>query len=91
MLRFKDHHIYNSFDLKKIKDEFSKIASPNKIIITTQKDAARLSAFKDDLKDLPVFALPMSHDFLFNEETKFEKRIFGYVDAANTQTGVEFD
>ena len=84
MLRFKDHHIYDSLDIKKIKDEFSKIDSSKKILITTEKDAARLTAFEDEIKVLPLFALPMSHHFLFNEENKFEKIISEYCGASKT-------
>jgi len=79
MLRFNDHHIYNSPDLKKITEQFSKINSSKKIIITTEKDAARLSAFEEELKELPIFVLPMAHKFLFDEEKKFEKLILEYV------------
>ena len=90
MLRFKDHHNYDSVDIKRIKDEFSKIDSSNKIIITTEKDAARLTAFEDELKDFAIFALPMSHQFLFNEEKKFEKLIFEYVEVSRKQSSVDF-
>lgn len=78
-LRFNDHHIYNSLDLKKINEQFSKINSSKKIIVTTEKDAARLSVFKEELKDLPFFVLPMAHKFLFDEEMKFEKLILKFV------------
>jgi tetraacyldisaccharide 4'-kinase len=91
MLRFKDHHIYDSLDVKKIKAEFSKIDSSKKIVITTEKDVARLSAFENELKNLPVFVLRMSHQFLFDEEKKFENLIFGYVDANRKQSQVEFE
>jgi len=65
-LRFKDHHHYNRNDINKIKDEFSALNSSQKIILTTEKDATRLFPFKNDLKDLPVFVLPMAHRFLFD-------------------------
>ncbi len=90
-LRFKDHHIYDSFDIKRIKEEFSKIVSSKKIIVTTEKDAARLSAFEDELKDIPVFVLPMSHRFLFDEEKKFKNTIFKFVDSHEKQTGMGFE
>jgi len=86
LLAFKDHHIYDSVDIKKIKDEFSKINSLNKIIITTEKDAARLSKFENELEELPFFVLPMSHKFLFAEEKNFEKIIFEFVGSFEGQT-----
>jgi len=79
MLAYKDHHIFTINDLKQIKDQFSKIESHNKIILTTEKDATRLSSFKNDLKDLPVFVLPMAHQFLFDEEISFQDEILKYV------------
>jgi tetraacyldisaccharide 4'-kinase len=85
LLSFKDHHIYDSGDITKIKDEFSKMDSLNRIVITTEKDATRLSKFAKELKDLPVFALPMSHKFLFDEEKNFEKIIFEFVDSFEGQ------
>ena len=80
-IRFKDHHIYKLADIKKIKEEFWAIDSAEKVIVTTEKDAARLSAFENELKDLPFFVLPMAHQFLFDEENKFEELILNYVDS----------
>ncbi len=91
MLRFKDHHIYDSLDIKKIKEEFSKIPSEKKIIITTEKDAARLSAFENELKDLPFFVLPMAHQFLFDGEKKFGKLIFEFIDSFKNRNGMAFE
>jgi tetraacyldisaccharide 4'-kinase len=81
-LRFKDHHLYNENDIKKIKEEFSKLNSSQKIILTTEKDATRLSSFKNHLKDLPVFVLPMAHQFLFDEEMSFQREVSRYVEEA---------
>ena len=78
-LRFKDHHVYNGYDIKKIKDEFSALNSSQKIILTTEKDATRLSSFKNALKDLPVFVLPMAHQFLFDETNSFENVVMEYL------------
>src|SRR5690242_12660589 len=80
-IRFKDHHVYNLADIKKIKENFTAINSADKIIITTEKDAGRLSAFENELKDLPVFVLPMWHQFLFGEEKKFNELIFNFVES----------
>jgi len=80
-IRFKDHHIYDSYDLKKIKIEFSKIDSLKKIILTTEKDATRLFQFENELKDLPIYVLPMAHHFLFDEGTKFENEILDFVNS----------
>ncbi len=81
MIRFNDHHVYDTMDLKKINDEFSKIESSLKIILTTEKDAPRLLKFENELKGLPIFVLPMSHQFLFGEESEFEKSVLDYVES----------
>ncbi|MEO8821589.1 MAG: tetraacyldisaccharide 4'-kinase [Ginsengibacter sp.] len=79
-IRFSDHHVYNSIDLKKITNEFSKIEVGQKIILTTEKDAVRLSTFENELRDLPFFVLPMAHQFLFGEEMEFEKSVLEYIE-----------
>jgi tetraacyldisaccharide 4'-kinase len=81
MLRFKDHYNFHKTDVEKIKKDFLKINSSKKIILTTEKDATRLSIFEKEFKDLPVFVLPMVHQFLFDEDKKFEKIIFDFVDS----------
>lgn len=40
---FPDHHNYSREDLKMIEDKFSKLPGERKIIVTTEKDAVRLS------------------------------------------------
>ena len=42
MLRYADHHIFHSNDLKDIKQHFDKIPGNKKVILTTEKDAVRL-------------------------------------------------
>ena len=39
------------------------------MILTTEKDGVRLEKFESELKQLPVYVLPMTHQFLFGEET----------------------
>ncbi len=80
-LRFKDHHNFHITDLEKIKKEFSKMDSSNKIILTTEKDATRLFRFEDELKDFPIYVLPMAHQFLFEEDEIFNKIIFDFVES----------
>lgn len=81
MILFRDHHIFSIDDLKEIKKQFSKIESANKIILTTEKDGVRLAKYENELKDLPVYVLPMRHKFLFGEEEKFDATIISFVDS----------
>jgi tetraacyldisaccharide 4'-kinase len=80
MLRYADHHIFNSNDLAAIKKHFKKMQASNKIIVTTEKDATRLVKFADELKDYPVYVLPIEHSFLFGEGEGFDKLVLGFID-----------
>jgi tetraacyldisaccharide 4'-kinase len=81
MLLFKDHHIFTIDDLEEIKNQYSRIESPDKMILTTEKDGVRLTKFESELKHLPVYVIPMSHKFLFGEETEFDTRVVEFVDS----------
>jgi tetraacyldisaccharide 4'-kinase len=83
-LVFKDHHIFNMDDLNNIKKQFSKIESTNKMMLTTEKDGVRLAKFESELKQMPVYILPMRHKFLFGGEMRFEKRVVEFVDGYYT-------
>ncbi len=72
MLRYPDHHIFNSDDLQDIKQQFEKIKADKKFILTTEKDAVRLIKFESELKDHPVYVLPIQHSFLFNSAGEFD-------------------
>ena len=79
VLSFPDHHIFNTDDLNDIIRQFNKIDNPNKIIITTEKDAVRLLKFENELSTFPIYVLPMSHKFLFEEEDKFHQQVFDFI------------
>ena len=79
MLHYPDHHIFTIDDWKEIKKRFDKIESEKKIILTTEKDAVRLSKFGVQLNDIPLYVIPLKHHFLFNEEEKFLSLIKNYI------------
>ncbi len=79
MLRYPDHHIFHTNDLVDIKKQFEKIPSSNKIILTTEKDGVRLAKFENELKDYPVYILPIVHSFLFDEAAAFNKIVIEYI------------
>ena len=84
MLRYPDHHIFTSSDLKEIKHHFSKLTSNNKIILTTEKDAVRLEKFGEGLNDLPIYVWPIAHDFLFNRKDDFLLSIDEFIQSNRT-------
>ncbi len=84
MLRFPDHHIFDTDDLAEIKKQFEKIKSKKKIILTTEKDAVRLQKFETELSDFPIYVIPIEHAFLFNEAEKFNKGIIEFIAGFNS-------
>ena len=78
-LSFNDHHIFNIDDLNNIKEKFNEIDEPNKIILTTEKDAVRFTKFARELENLPLYVLPIHHEFLFNEGKLFDKSVSSYI------------
>jgi tetraacyldisaccharide 4'-kinase len=89
MLRYPDHHIFDMDDLRDIKKQFEKIKSSNKIILTTEKDAVRLVKYGQELKDYPLFVLPIEHSFLFNEASLFNNQIISFIDSFAGMPGNE--
>lgn len=79
MLRYPDHHIFHSNDLKDIKEQFAKIKADKKLVLTTEKDAVRLEKFESDLKDFPVYVIPIEHKFLFDDEDKFRNQVNAFI------------
>lgn len=79
---FSDHHIFSIDDWKDILDRFASINTENKIILTTEKDAVRLVKFAAELKDIPLFVIPIEMKLLFNSNERFrtglEKFIASY-------------
>ena len=70
-LLYSDHHIFTIDDWKEILKRFNNIQHSEKIILTTEKDAVRLMKFHNEMRDLPVFVMPITVDFLFNEQPLF--------------------
>lgn len=85
MILFKDHHIFTTDDLEEIKKKFSEMASQNKIILTTEKDGVRLAKYESELKNLPVYIIPMRHKFLFEEEAQFESAVISFIEESTAK------
>lgn len=81
LLTFSDHHNFKQKDIKLITEQFNKIASEKKVIITTEKDATRLAnhpAMGNELKKY-IYALPIETRILQQREDSFKKNIIDYV------------
>lgn len=81
-LFYRDHHSFLIEDLLLIMKKFDEIDSQHKIILVTEKDAARLVTnqfFPDKLKAL-IYALPIKVKILNKQENIFIQKIKDYVD-----------
>ena len=78
---FSDHHSFKEKDLLDIRKTFEHIIGRNKIIVTTEKDAARLadSPYFSHLEDLPVLVQPVRMAFHPSEYGSFDQTILNYV------------
>lgn len=78
-LTFADHHNYTKGDNDKIRGEYLKFASHERWIITTEKDAAKLSAFSDKIKERLII-IPVKVKILNEGESVLSKKITDYVE-----------
>lgn len=76
-VRFKDHHFFTAKDYEKVNKQLSELLSPQKVIVTTEKDAVKLDVEK--FGQTPVFSLPIEIKFHKNETEGFIKEIENYV------------
>jgi tetraacyldisaccharide 4'-kinase len=78
-LRFADHHAFTKEDISSILGRFANLDGDKKIIVTTEKDAARLtnSPYLCQFEDVPLYDLPVG--VRFHEEEKFNEEILSYV------------
>ena len=80
-MAFGDHHHFSDDDLLSIETKFVSQSEVRKIVVITEKDAARLHninlsqfSFAEHL-----YYLPIELEFLFNEQNKFDQLIKQYV------------
>lgn len=76
-LHYEDHHDFSPHEVSNVKLQYDQLPSQKKIILTTEKDAARLLAHRDYIMDneLPIYVLPITVEFLFGGEQQFDQEI----------------
>ena len=79
MLQYTDHHIFTIDDLNEIKKRFEHIETANKIILTTEKDAVRLAKFNNEITGLPLYVIPVRHQFLFGDGERFDQLVMDFI------------
>ena len=80
-MEFNDHHDFTFDEIENMKRVFTELKGENKIILTTEKDAMRLNEYRDYVltNKLPVFVLPVSVNFLFDQKNEFDDFIKNFL------------
>lgn len=76
---YSDHHIFTIDDLRDIHKKFDALESKQKIMLTTEKDAVRLTKFRNEMGDRPFYVLPVRHELLFNQAEHFNNLLIDFV------------
>ncbi|HUQ96909.1 MAG TPA: tetraacyldisaccharide 4'-kinase [Chitinophagaceae bacterium] len=79
MMHYSDHHIFSLDNWKDIKKRFATMEASKKIILTTEKDAMRLLKYESELNDLPLFVMPIEHQFLFGNGPRFNDLVSTFI------------
>ena len=79
--QYKDHYNFDKDDMNQILKLFSEIKNREKIILTTEKDAVRLLKFRNEISNMPVYVLPMEHEFLFHEAGIFKNQVIQFIES----------
>lgn len=80
MMHYNDHHIFTIDDWRDIVKRFNAIEAEKKLILTTEKDAMRLTKFEQEINGMPFYIMPIEHRFLFYQEQAFANAVVQFVD-----------
>lgn len=89
-LTFTDHHDFTEDDIKLIQRKFEQLSSGKRLIITTEKDAARLinhPLMPNDIKE-NTSVLPIKVAFLNQSDQLFNTKIIEYVRQNSRNSGL---
>ena len=79
-MEYGDHHRFTQSELKSISKTYASIDAADKLIITTEKDAARLYTYElDDTMANALYILPVKIKFLLGKQELFDNYITDYV------------
>lgn len=81
-LDYHDHHDYDRVDMENITEAFNNIESPNKVLMTTEKDAVRLYKHRKWIidKKLPIYVLPIKVEFFKEDKQLFDSEVVNYLE-----------
>ena len=79
-MHFGDHHNFTSEDLRRVEEAFAGMEGDDKILVTTEKDAARLLECDiDESVAKRIYVLPIEVEFMGGKAEDFNKTIMDYV------------
>ncbi len=80
LLRYPDHHYFTQNNLEEIRQTYENWTAEHKIIVTTEKDAARLAMHRKTLAawGIPIAVLPIAVRLL-QEEALFDQLVKAYI------------
>lgn len=80
LLRYPDHHYFSQHNLEEIHQTFTNWDVSGKVIVTTEKDAARLLIHRDILEawKVQILVLPVAVQFLKNGQ-QFDDAVKAYI------------
>ncbi len=83
-LTYRDHHYFVSADIEEIKSAWKNWNVPDKILVTTEKDATRLLMLQTALSEsgIQIQVLPIMTQILFNQQEEFNQAIVAYMETA---------
>lgn len=87
---YDDHHDFSAKDLNEVNEAFAKMEDGNRLILTTEKDAARLKSHPDlpeELKEF-IYVLPIEVEFLQDQQQSFNQNIINYVRTHSRNSGL---
>lgn len=92
LLRFADHHNYDSLDMETIRRAFHQLGGNEKCIVTTEKDATRLKAHMDWFakNNFRIYVQPVAVEFLQQDKWSFESDIMNYIEFEKQQSALKF-
>lgn len=79
---FSDHHQFDRYDLESIRETYNNLGTDRKVMITTEKDAARLEEHRDWFlqNKIEIFVQPIAVSFLNGDAEKFNADILHYIE-----------
>ncbi len=82
VLTYKDHHYFVSTDMEEIKAAHDNWQVGPKVIVTTEKDAARLQLHREKLAEwgITVVVMPVKVKVLLNQGSEFDYLVHKYVE-----------